>query len=314
MMNALCPKPGVYPDLSIDAYHNVEICPAPSIGGSGLVTLAPPEPVPLKFWWDSTLNPKREATDTTALRIGKAAHTLFLEGEAEATKHFAVMPAEMTLAQNAGKAFRAQAEGEGKMLIRHSEWAKAQAMAAMMAAIPRFRAAFSVGRPEVTLVWQDEETGVWCRCRPDFLVDDVTHLPELKTCRSAAQSAFERAIDEYGYHIKAAHIMEGCRVLGLGEPKTFTHYVVESEPPHCWAIHTLPRETIEFAEVQRRAALRTFARCLERNDWPGYPEHVQETGLPRYRLQRLQAADLSGTPTKENDNEPVDRSHYLVAG
>lgn len=304
----LISAPGVY-DIDIDRYHNTEICDAPSISGSGVVKLAPtnanPTPVPYKFWWDSTLNPDRERTDTVALRVGKAAHHLFLEGDAGFQAKFAIMPAELDLRSNAGKAFAAQAEGEGKILLRAKQYADILKMVAYMRRKPMARAAFSGGRIEPTLVWRDEITGVWLRCRPDQLPDDPVDMYEYKTARSAAQPAFSNAIKDYGYHIKAFHLMEGVRALGLGNPKTFTHFVQESDAPFLMAIHTLPREDLEYAEVQWRAGVDTFARCLATGIWPEYPDVAQETGLPRYAKLQLDQTDLTGTPPQqENDNEP----------
>lgn len=315
----LISTPGVY-DVTIDDYHNREICHQPSISGSGLVQMAPPEPVPAKFWWDSTLNPQRERSDTVALRVGKCAHTLFLEGIDAVQASFVIdsLPRTGEGSRTAMNAFKAKAEEDGKIVVTEKQWLDIRAMVLALDRYPLFRAAFSRGKPERTIVWQDQETGVWLRCRPDWLPDDVTHIPEYKTALSARQQSFSNAIKDYGYHIKAAHMMAGIRAVGLGDPKTFTHYVQEKEAPYLAAIHTLPRESLEYGEVQWRAAVRNFARCLERNDWPGYPVEAQETGLPIYKLRDLQNADLSGTPQQENDNEQSSRRYtaadYLQAG
>lgn len=313
--------PGVY-DISMDAYHNAECCPSPSISGSGLVTLAPPEPVPMKYWWNSTMNPKRDPVDTVALRVGKCVHTLLLEGIDAVQDAFVIddLPRKGEGSGNAMKAFKARAEADGKIIIRAEGnateigWDNIQAMVKAIDSYPLIRAAFSDGRAERTIVWKDAETGVWCRCRPDWLPDDVTHIPEYKTVRNASQWAFSSNINDYGYHIKAAHMMAGIEAVGLGKPKTFTHYVQEKDAPYLSAIHTVPRETLEYGEVQRRAALRNFANCLDSGIWPGYPENPQETGLPIYALRRLEAADLSGTTQQEKTREPsrftaVDYAH-----
>lgn len=302
--------PGVY-EVPIEAYHGTEICDAPSISGSGLVELAPPEPVPAKFWWNSTMNPNREPVDTAALRVGKCAHMLYLEGMDAVQKHFVIdnLPRTGEGSKKAMEAFKEKAKADGKIIIRAEGnsneigWAEIKAMIDAAQKYPLIRAAFSDGRAEPTLCWQDEETGVWCRARPDWLPHDPTHFPEYKTVRSARQWNFSAAINEYGYHLKAAHLMAGIRALGLGDPKTFTHYCQEKDAPFLMAIHTLPRESIDYGEVQRRAALRTFADCLSSGKWPGYPDKAQETGLPIYALNRLQRADLSGNTQQENADE-----------
>lgn len=328
MLARLITAPGVY-DVSMDDYHNREICPAPSISGSGLVQLAPPYGVPRKFWWNSTMNPKREPKDTAALRVGKCAHTLFLEGIDAVQAGYVIdnLPRTGEGSRTALTAFKAKAEAEGKVVIRAEGntteigWDDIRAMVAAIDEYPLVRAAFTEGTAEQTLIVKDEETGVWLRCRPDWLPKDVTHLAQYKTARSASQGGFSNAIGEYGYHIKAAHEMFCIEALGLGHPKTYTHFVQEKDPPYLMAIHTLPRETLEYAQAQHRAAIRTFARCLETGKWEGYPEHAQETGLPVRALLQLQNADLSGTPPQqEMTDEPskLDRrwgpEDYLRAG
>jgi hypothetical protein len=310
--------PGVY-DVPIDAYHNTEVCPAPSISGSGVVKLAPPDGeacvAPIKYWIGSTLNPAREPADTIPLREGKLVHTLFLEGRAAALAAFAIddLPTRGEGSRTAREQFRVEMAAAGKVVVTQRQWGMALAMVAALEREPLMRAAFSDGAQERTLVWQDESTGMWCRCRPDWLPHDPTHMPEYKTAASAMRSFFERQIDDYGYHIKAAHMIAGIRALELGDPRTFTHWVQERDAPYLVQHHVLPRETLEWAEIQRRAALDLFARCVETNTWPGYPPVAQETGLPAYKLARLARLDLA-PPSQETTHEPIDRSRYLLAG
>jgi hypothetical protein len=93
---------------------------APSISGSGLVDIAPPNGVPKKFWWESTLNPNREPADTVALRVGKCAHTLFLEGIDAVQAAFVIdnLPRTGEGSRTAMKAFQEKAEADGKIVIR----------------------------------------------------------------------------------------------------------------------------------------------------------------------------------------------------
>lgn len=315
-------EPGLY-DLSLEAYHNTECCAAPSISASGLALMAPPKSVPAKFWWKSTLNPERELIDTAALRVGKCAHMLFLEGVDEVQKYFVInnLPTTGEGSGNALKAFKAKAAAEGKIIIREKGntveqgWDDIRAMVKTIDKYPLVKAAFTDGKAEQTLIIRDEDTGVFLRCRPDWLPNDVTHIAQYKTARNAAQWEFSASIDEYGYHIKAAHEMACIRALGLGDPKTYTMFVQEKDPPYLIAIHTLTRESLEYGEVQRRAAINLFARCLETNEWPGYPAGAQETGLPVYALNRLQRADLTGTQQeKTNESSRHTRQDYLRAG
>jgi hypothetical protein len=53
-------------------------------------------------------------------------------------------------------------------------------------------AALSNGESEVTLAWQDKETGVWLRARPDFLPQKRLIVPDLKTAADGAPKGFQR--------------------------------------------------------------------------------------------------------------------------
>ena len=47
-------------------------------------------------------------------------------------------------------------------------------------------------KTEVTLKWEDPETGLTCRARPDLLVPDDRFVIDIKTCRDARIHAFNR--------------------------------------------------------------------------------------------------------------------------
>ena len=300
----LISKPGVY-DIPIDAYHGIEICAGPSISSSGLVNISHVMGgCPARYWWDSTLNPDREEVDTEALRIGRAVHTLVLEGMDMFNKRFALLGEGMDLRSAAGKARKAEIEAAGQVMLRWDDFKKIQAMAVALDKHPRAKLVFTDGAPEKTLAWQDEITGVWLRARPDWLPAAPAFIPDLKSAADASRLAFEKAVWDYGYHMKIAHVCDGIRTLGLGDPQAAYFVVQEKKAPFLCAVYALNSEALEWGAVQNRAAIETFARCLERNYWPGYAETVQEINLPVYAQSQLKAADLSGAP-QEQDNEPA---------
>lgn len=301
---SLITKPGVY-DLTLDQYHGAEPCAGPSISSSGLVNMAEiMGGCPARYWWESPLNPNREPVDTEALRIGRAVHTLVLEGELEFASRFGLLPEGMDLKGNAGKAIKAEIEAAGKIMIRFADLQRIKAMAVAITSHPRAKFVFTEGAAEKTLAWQDEVTGVWLRARPDWLPRSPLHIPDLKSAADASRLAFEKAVWDYGYHMKAAHVCDGIRALGLGDPKAAYFVVQEKKAPFLAAVYALNGEALEWGSVQNRASINTFARCLERNHWPGYAERVQEINLPIFAQNQLKAADLSGAPEQETTNEP----------
>lgn len=300
---------GVY-DIPIEHYHEREICPTPSISSSGLSRILSS---PARFWWQSTMNPKRDPVDTVALKQGRAAHCLFMDGQDAFTARFAILPEGLTLAKKEGKEFAEQAQTDGKTLLRWADWQTVKSLTDALAAHPLARAAYTDGKAEQTMIWKDEETGVYLRARPDWLPNEVARMFDYKTTRNAHKLAFSRSIYDYGYHQSAAHIMAGCRALGLGNPEHFYFIAQEKEPPYLIALYALNRDALEWGDVQNRAAIRLFAQCLERDHWPGYSESVEEIGLPSFATFQLQNQDFNSIGKDAADEHSRNATDYIAA-
>jgi hypothetical protein len=76
------------------------------------------------------------------------------------------------------------------------------------------------GMTEVSLVWDDPDTDIRCKCRVDKLTriksagETSVTLTDLKTTRDASQ--FEKAIANFAYHRQAAFYADGAAAV-LGE-------------------------------------------------------------------------------------------------
>lgn len=291
---------GIY-DMPIEVYH-ADPCITPSLSASGMKTII--TDCPARYWWQNRrLNPQHEEKTTKALSIGKAAHSWIIHGETFVSS-IAVMPAELDLRSNAGKAFAAQAEGEGKTLIRAHEF---EAIKAMREAVMRCELAqlsFSGGKPEQSLFWQDEETGVWLRCRPDWLPTALRFIPDYKTAASCHPNDFTRSAYQFGYHIQAAHYLEGIERVTGHRPEAFFFIAQEKDAPYLVSLCTLDEEALMWGQRLARRAIRIFERCLERGYWPGYDGGVSTIGLPGYAIKEYEGMDALGlfdAPTTQKD-------------
>ncbi len=281
---------GIY-DMPQDFYHQ-DPAPTPSLSASGAKKIL--QDCPARFWWESRrLNPSFEETKTKALALGRAAHTWLLQGE-RFEAEIAVMPPELDLRSNAGKAFAVQAEGEGKTLIRAHEFEAIKAMRDAALHSELVRLALANGQPEQSLFWQDAGTGVWLRCRPDWLPDDLEHIPDFKTSTSANPGDFERAVEDYGYHVQAALTLEGIKAVTGHRPEGFRFIVQEKQPPYLVSVVALDDEALMWGRRLVRRAVRIFARCLEMGYWPGYDQAVSTIGLPGYALKRYEQWEAAG--------------------
>ena len=219
-------------------------------------------------------------TETPALRIGKAVHSLALEGRHAFDRAFTVAP-ECDRRTREGKALWADftAASEGKTVLTASEAELVEGMAAGILAHPLAPALIEGGTPELSMLWTDPESGAECKGRADLarLADGC--LLDLKTALSAAPADFARSVLSYGYHCQGAAYESGCKALGA-EIKDFLFVVVEKAPPYLAAVYRLPDSFLELGRRQWAAACRTYAECRERDAWPGYAPGITELELP----------------------------------
>lgn len=125
---------------------------------------------------------------------------------------------------------------------------------------------------------EDFATGVKTKCRPDVLLGE--HIYDLKTTRNAHIRSFISAIKSYRYNVQAAFYTDVCRSVGQ-DIQNFGFIVVDTEtmPYQCTVFHRLSQEAIDAGRAEYQADLEVYARCLETNEWPGYPESYDEIGL-----------------------------------
>lgn len=285
-MNApLITEPGAYSGIANEDYHrNANLLPGPSLSASGAKKLLGQSP--FHFWFDSPMNPDRPPeTDKPHFNIGKAAHDLVLLSD-RWPDFYHVLPEGFSRA--ASKKFALEiadadeAAASGLTVLRYEDAETVKAVAQAIADNPLALAALTNGESEVTLAWQDKETGVWLRARPDFLPKRRIIVPDLKFMAAShcSPEGFRKAIHNFGYHQSAAMYGDGIKAVFGEHPKNWLHVVVEKDAPHCVALYELPGEDIERGRWINRKAIRLFADCLSADRWPGYADEPMQVGLP----------------------------------
>lgn len=283
--------PGCY-SISFEDYLG-DTCEGVSISAHGLAHFLTREEggtaTPAHWWAHSCYNPNREEeTSTPALNIGRAAHALVL-GEPQFAKYFAVMPFD-SLRTNEAKAWAEKIAAEGKTVIRDTDLAMIQRMAAAQKRSPQVSQAFKQGRPEMSLIWRDEQTGVWVKSRPDWLPDDpATRLIlDYKSHADIAPDKFARDAFAFNYHLQAAMQRQAVReVMGV-EPAGVGHVVQEKEPPFLTELRMFRPTALDYGERLFRRALRRFAECWAAKRWPGYTTEASYIEEPYTVAKRIE--------------------------
>lgn len=308
---AVIRAPGCFVGMSMEAYHG-QPCEGPSISSSGLRTIWSESPA--HFWANSSLNPNRiEPKDNLAFNVGRLAHKLLIEGREGLEKDFAIRPDKWdSWRTKEAQVWRDAAILNGLTVVTEDDLAAVTGMAESLGRHPLVKAGILDGKVERSLIWKDEETGVWLKARPDVIPNSSGIVSDLKTTVSVQTDALQKSLASFGYHVQAALVGMGLKAtLGI-DMEEFALVWVEKTAPWCVRITTLTGADIERGQMQVRAALRTFADCLKSGRWPGPggdrrdAEYLQ---LPAWAAKRIDTElELIAAETPDNDNHSQDEA------
>lgn len=171
------------------------------------------------------------------------------------------------------------ATNNGKQVVEQGEFDR---MLAILESVKRNNSARRLfeceGDTEVSIVWEDSDTGILCKARIDKVSHGMQALPDFKT--TADVTKFSASIWNYGYHRQQAFYADGYFAL---TGKVYEPWLVaaESESPHGVCAAPLSRSTIEKGRAQYKSVLSRYQACMESGEWPGTPS-PGEWSLPAW--------------------------------
>jgi hypothetical protein len=142
------------------------------------------------------------------------------------------------------------------------------------------------GMAEMSGFWTDSETGIQCKCRPDWLItvdEVVTGIVDVKTCADASAEGFARSIASFGYDVQAAFYQDGLKAL-TGKTLPFYFIAVEKDGPHATATYRASDAMIQTGRTKYRGALQLLQWCRDNKSWPAYQPNgeIETIELPRW--------------------------------
>ncbi|ENC3443114.1 exodeoxyribonuclease VIII [Escherichia coli] len=264
-------EPGIYYGISNENYHV-----GPGVSKSQLDDIAD---TPALYLWRK--NAPVDNTKTKTLDLGTAFHCRVLEPE-EFSNRFIVAP-EFNRRTNAGKeeekAFLMECASTGKTVITAEEGLKIELMYQSVMALPLGQwLVESAGHAESSIYWEDPETGILCRCRPDKIIPEFHWIMDVKT--TADIQRFKTAYYDYRYHVQDAFYSDGYEAQ-FGVQPTFV-FLVASTTIECGRypveIFMMGEEAKLAGQLEYHRNLRTLADCLNTNEWPA----IKTLSLPRW--------------------------------
>ena len=264
-------------DMSNEEYHA-----HPAISNTGLGKIAKS---PAHYRWYK----ENGSADSEAFQFGSAFHTLLLE-PSEFSKRVELWSGAPRNTK-AGKDDYAAALASGKLPIKQDDYAAMLDMCKAINAHVSSRVYLSgKGKVEASLFWADEETGVECRCRPDWMRDDGV-LVDLKTTKDASPEEYGRSAYNYRYHVQAAFYMMGCKTVTGKDCPAFAFVAVEKDAPHGVTLWIADEAMLEAGRREVRRCLERYAIAQKANRWDCYPDVPLALSLPAWAINNNQGVN-----------------------
>jgi hypothetical protein len=297
-MNARTPMLGVYPGLTNADYHALQ-----GVNNSLLSSMhrSPAHAYALH------IDPDRaRRSPTPAMMAGTLAHCAILEYDDFGTRYHVAptnAPKQPTKAQWSAKSPSADslaamswwtdfnAHTGGAEVITIDQYALAQQQRSAVMSRSDLGLYFSSGTAEQSAFWIDKDTGLLCKCRPDWvhtLPDGRAIIVDVKTTQDAGSEEFSRSVWKFGYHRQAAWYSRGWAAASGQEVAGFVFAAVSSEHPVLAAAYMLDDESAAQGADECSELLALYAECKRTGKWPGYGGTVQLISLPKYARRELE--------------------------
>lgn len=224
--------------------------------------------------------------ETPAMVFGRGFHSLVLDGEQEFYKAFTVCE-NIPTKPNKRSTDKTRAAYEdwikslgGMSPISTEDYAEFEKMRDAVYGHPFAAKLMAEGISETTLIWQDEETGLICKARPDRIPDgNKGVILDLKSTKNAADYSFRSDCIKFGYAREGGIYLEGlARCTGaLYKDLIFCLIAVEKEPPYRVEVYTLDTDFVDYGVMEFHRLLKIEKECRDKNFWPHYKNAGAET-------------------------------------
>lgn len=285
-------EPGIYRDLPAKDYHAQHDW----LSWSMSKHLLPPS-TPAHF--KAALGRAGQEEPNRTFDLGKVVHALVLgDGDEFEVVQALTVKKERYDAKDystvSAQAHRDLIYADGKVPVLRSELDAAEEMAKSVREHSTANALLANGSPEVSLFWIDEETGVKCRARLDWLPAVVKGrrmiVPDVKTAKTAAPREFARSVADFAYFGQHLHYLDGIRALGIDHDPAFVFVAIEKTDPYLVSVveALTNKDDRSLARALVDHTRRIYAECTAADRWPGYGEQVHRIEMPAYWRYRME--------------------------
>lgn len=187
----------------------------------------------------------------------------------------------------AREALRAEVAATKKEPISKEAFTRISEMAGRARSFPMVDALLRGGVAERSIFWIDEETGLLCKARPDYLLLDKGIITDLKSAADAADDQCSRHLFDFDYFVSAAWYLHGASKVYNRPFGDFVLLFQEKRRPFAPNIFQVDQEAINAGHLLCRKAIRTIHACIQSGKWPGYSDKIRPLALPPWALKKI---------------------------
>lgn len=225
-------------------------------------------------------NPRK---DTAALKFGRDLHQAILE-----PKHFKenlIVPP--VFAGVGSKLAREQwyLKNHGKTIVDAEDLEVIEKILKNISKHKQASKLLTDGNAEESIFWEDAETGILCKIRPDFIRDGHIVI-DPKSTQDASEVEFKKDIGNRLYHVSAAMYLDGCTAFFGTEFDKFIFIACEKEGICAVDTFNLNQESIEEGRFLYKNALKKLKACRESGHYQAYDDSkINPIGLNSYHYR-----------------------------
>jgi PDDEXK-like domain of unknown function (DUF3799) len=209
---------------------------------------------PFKFDY----NRKHHKTATPAMLLGSAIHKAILEPDFFVNE-YSVYPG-----TRRGKDWELFLEShKNTEILTESDYITVSRCKNYVRSFPPAIKYLQEGEAEISMLWEDGETGIVCRGRIDWLVCPNIII-DLKTTKDCSSIEFGKDVAKYGYHLQLAYYYDGYKAI-TGHIPECKIVAVEKIAPYECSVFSIDDDIIEEGRFQYKELLKKLKDCQEKN-------------------------------------------------
>lgn len=269
---------GIYKDLSSEAYHGDKV----SLSRSSIKDF---DRSPYYYYAMHLKEDRPTRLATKDMLFGTAFHTLILE-PFKFNDDYAIEPAKVLLKDvgravyDAAKAVEEELKTSNKIILSQDEYQTLMKMREALARDERIAQLIDGADIEKSFFWQDEQTGLMVKARPDIIHAGM--IVDLKTIADASPFAFQRDMASGWYHVQGAMIRDAVRALEGFEISTVINICVEKKYPYSIGIYIIDEAALDQGEIKYKSVLLQMKSCIINNKFTDF--EIQHIGLPKWAI------------------------------